>query len=69
MTPTTIDKLITVIAVEVLGLTTLATRRSDALDFHTLAVWQLRRALMLAFEAGQRSRRHAQPRTRRRTNA
>lgn len=35
-----------------LQLDTLATRRSDALDFHTLAVWQVREALRGAFEAG-----------------
>lgn len=34
------------------GLPTLATQRSDALDFHEVAVWQLRDALAAAYRAG-----------------
>lgn len=35
-----------------LGLSTLETRCSDNLDFHDLAVWQLRAALEAAYRAG-----------------
>jgi hypothetical protein len=48
------DNLLTRIADYALGIATLATRNSDALDFHTLPVWQIRHALKVAFEAGQR---------------
>ncbi len=40
------------IAKQHLGLSTLETRRSDSLDFHDLAVWQLRAALEAAYRAG-----------------
>jgi Family of unknown function (DUF6900) len=44
-----------------LHVATLETRNSDALDFHDLSVWQLRRALEAAynagFEAGEKARR------------
>lgn len=36
-----------------LGVTTLATRNVDSLDFHAIAVWRLRAALLEAFRAGQ----------------
>jgi hypothetical protein len=36
-----------------LGVPTLATRKSDQLDFHDLAVWTLREALAAAYEAGR----------------
>jgi hypothetical protein len=49
--PPTISRL-EQIAREKLGIGTLATRRSDSLDFHEVAVWQLRAALEAAFEAG-----------------
>jgi hypothetical protein len=35
-----------------LGLETLETRNSDALDFHDLAIWNIRDALLAAFAAG-----------------
>jgi hypothetical protein len=35
-----------------LGLETLETRRRDALDFHDLAVWSIRDAIQIAFNAG-----------------
>lgn len=44
------------IAAEHLGLSTLATRESDDLDFSTHAVWELRKALAAAYAAGQASR-------------
>lgn len=41
------------IAKQSLGLETLETRKSDSLDFHDLAVWQIREALQQAYEAGR----------------
>ena len=43
------------IARTTLGLETLETRRSDSLDFHDLAVWQIKQALQAAYEAGRAS--------------
>jgi len=36
-----------------LGIETLATRKSDSLDFHEVAVWSLKDALEAAFRAGR----------------
>lgn len=47
-----IDTLLTQIAQQHLGLETLQTRHADRLDFHDLAVWNLRAALEAAFQAG-----------------
>ena len=41
------------IAADVLGIETLETRNFDSLDCHHLAIWDVRRALLLAFNAGQ----------------
>lgn len=41
------------IAKEILDIETLETRNSDSLDFHEVAVWQIREALAAAFEAGR----------------
>jgi hypothetical protein len=49
------DQILTGIAREQLLVPTLETRRSDALDFHEIAVWQLKLALEAAFDAGARS--------------
>ncbi len=38
-----------------LGLSTLESQHSDAKDFHDLAVWSVKAALLAAFEAGQQS--------------
>lgn len=46
---------LTEIAREHLGISTLTTRGLDRLDFHDLAVWQIRAALEAAFAAGQRA--------------
>ena len=46
--PATLDR----IARDILGLETLATRHADSLDFHDLAVWTIRNALLAAYEAG-----------------
>jgi len=43
------------IAREKLHLETLATRNSDSLDFHQLAVWRVKEALEAAFQAGRAS--------------
>jgi hypothetical protein len=47
-----IDKVLEDIAKEHLRVPTLVTRKSDSLDFHDLAVWQLRAALDAAYQAG-----------------
>jgi len=38
---------------DVLDIETLATRKSDGLDFHDLAVWSIEKALQAAYEAGR----------------
>jgi len=38
------------------GIETLETRQSDSLDFHDLAVWQVRGMLEKAYEAGRAAR-------------
>ena len=43
------------IAQKHLGIATLASRHSDSLDFHDLAVWSLEAALKAAFEAGKQA--------------
>ena len=48
-------EILTAIARNQLLIPTLETRRSDALDFHEVAVWQLKSALEAAFDAGVRS--------------
>lgn len=44
------------IAGRVLGIPTLATRNSDELDFHEIAVWSVLEALRLAHAAGRKAR-------------
>lgn len=51
MTHPTLDH----IAQTILGLETLDTRNSDRLDFHELAVWNIKAALQAAYEAGQQA--------------
>jgi len=51
------DATIRNIARDLLGLETLDTRRRDCLDFHDLAVWQIKAALEAAFEAGRQTSR------------
>ena len=38
------------------GISTLTTQLADRLDFHTIAVWQLKRALQAAYELGRDSK-------------
>lgn len=45
------------IARDVLDIKTLETRKSDRLDFHEVAVWELRKALIEAYLQGRRSAR------------
>jgi hypothetical protein len=47
-----LNKILTGIAEKNLGMVTLETRNSDWLDFHELAVWQIKEALNDAFIAG-----------------
>jgi hypothetical protein len=50
-----VDARLEQIARTTLGLETLETRKSDGLDFHDLAVWQIKQALQAAYEAGRAS--------------
>ena len=43
------------IANEILGIETLETRNSDALDFHEVSVWSLKKALEAAYEEGRKA--------------
>ena len=49
------DQILLAIAKKYLGLETLEQRRSNRLDFHDLAVWQIKEALEAAFAAGAAS--------------
>ena len=51
-TQTKMDKLIAEIAKGALSIDTLETRNMDGLDFHDVAVWQIKAALKLAYLAG-----------------
>ena len=51
------DATIRDIARDLLGIETLEERKSDSLDFHEVAVWQVRDALAAAFEAGRQTSR------------
>lgn len=46
---------LTDIANQVLGIQTLEARNSDSLDFHDLAIWNIKQALEAAYLAGQNS--------------
>jgi hypothetical protein len=49
------NEVLLTIAKQVLGFETLETRNSDQLDFHDVAVWQIREALEQAYAAGARA--------------
>lgn len=49
----TTEQVVAEIARRILHIDTLDTRNSDALDFHTVSVWQVKEALAAAFAAGQ----------------
>ena len=53
MTRSSRDRILSRIAKDVLRIPTLKTRKTSNLDFHEVAVWELRRALELAFAVGQ----------------
>jgi hypothetical protein len=46
------DELLTALAKKYLRLETLETRHVDLLDFHDIAVWEIKAALKAAYEAG-----------------
>lgn len=50
---TTINPILAEIASKYLGIQILATRNSDRLDFHDVAVWSVAAALKAAFDAGK----------------
>lgn len=54
--PITKDEPFTLIAQKHLRIETLETRNSDGLDFHDVAVWNIKDALEAAFEAGRKAR-------------
>ena len=47
-----IDKLLTQIAKQHLGIQTLEAQNADRLDFHEVSVWSLHDALRAAYETG-----------------
>ncbi|CAE6714911.1 DUF6900 domain-containing protein [Candidatus Nitrotoga fabula] len=49
----TTDQIIEMIAKKHFDIQTLDTRYSDRLDFHDVAVWEVKAALQAAFEAGR----------------
>lgn len=46
------DTAVTKVAHDILRIDTLETRNSDSLDFHEVAVWTIREALITAFNMG-----------------
>ncbi|MGZ2749936.1 DUF6900 domain-containing protein [Burkholderia stagnalis] len=57
MTYAEFDALLETIAREYLLIETLTEQKSDRLDFHSVAVWNVRDALTAAYEAGRKIRR------------
>jgi hypothetical protein len=51
-----IDRTLTAIAQQHLGVETLATRKADSLDFHEVSVWNIKAALEAAYAAGAQTR-------------
>jgi hypothetical protein len=49
----TLNQLLTYIASEHLGISTLKSRNNDSLDFHDVGVWQIKSALEAAYHAGE----------------
>jgi len=48
-----LDQILTAISSDHLGISTLKERKSDSLDFHTVAVWSIGSALKAAYVAGR----------------
>lgn len=53
MTTTATENTLAKIAKEQMQIETLETRKFDALDFHTVAVWEAKSALQAAYDAGR----------------
>jgi hypothetical protein len=51
-----LEALLAELALQHLGIETLATRNSDSLDFHDVAVWAIRDALEAAYQSGRNAR-------------
>jgi hypothetical protein len=51
----TMNQTLAKIAKQHLDLDTLEERKRDSLDFHELAVWQIKAALIAAYEAGRQA--------------
>jgi hypothetical protein len=49
-----LNKKLTEIAIKELDLQTLEEQKSDEFDFHVLGVWDIKRALLAAYEAGKK---------------
>lgn len=56
-----VAQIIPKIASDYLNIKTLATRKSDSLDFYDVAVWQVKAALEAAYHAGARANVEAEP--------
>mgnify|MGYP000936433385 CR=1 FL=1 len=54
--PKSVERALTEIAQRHLQIETLEPRHADDLDFHDVAVWNFRAALVAAYEAGRRTR-------------
>lgn len=50
------QKTISQIARDILGIETLMPRNRDALDFYDLNVWEIQKALEAAYEAGRKAK-------------
>ena len=50
-----VEQALSAIATNHLQIETLETRHSDSLDFHDVAVWSIKAALVEAFELGQQN--------------
>jgi hypothetical protein len=59
----TLDQKLTCIASEHLRISTLRTQNSDSLDFHDVAVWQVKAALEAAYHAGKAALRESKSRS------
>lgn len=58
---TTTENTLAKIAKEQMQIETLETRKHDALDFHTVAVWEAKSALQAAYDAGRAAPGNASP--------
>jgi hypothetical protein len=57
---TKLEKLFNQIAKDKLGIDTLETQSTDALDFHDVAVWAIKAALQEAYDAGRMDAKRSQ---------